>query len=132
MTSFRLSGTVLAVAALLSSAVLAGTASAEHRPRSMLILEVVSTDGASGMVRLECGPAGGSHPRPKPACEQVTAAGGDFDRLPGRPQLTACPMVYRPVVAFVRGRWEGMRVRWARKYGNDCTMHADTGAVFDF
>lgn len=131
MTSFRLGGTVLSVAALLFSAALTGTASAEHTPRSTLILEVASTDGASSTVRLECGPAGGSHPSPKPACEEVSEAGGDFDRLPGTPQVTACTMEYRPVVASVRGRWEGMRVRWAREYSNDCTMRADTGVVFD-
>ncbi|MPZ81996.1 MAG: serine protease [Actinophytocola sp.] len=132
MTSFRLSGTVLAVAALLSTAVLTGTASADDKPRSTLILRLATPDGASSTVRLECDPAGGSHPNAKPACDEVSVAGGDFDELPGTPQLTACTMEYRPVVASVRGRWEGMRVRWTHEYSNSCTLRVDTGVVFAF
>lgn len=133
MTSFRRGAAVLAVAAMLSTAVLTGTASAaEDRPRSRLILQLATQDGTRGTVRLECGPAGGSHPNPKPACDEVSAAGGDFAELPGMPGPMACTMEYRPVVASVRGRWEGERVRWSREYGNGCTLRVDTGVVFDF
>jgi hypothetical protein len=132
MTSFRLSGTLLAVVALLSSAVLTGTASADDRPQSTLTLTLKAPQGATSKVRLECEPAGGSHPSPKPACDEVTTAAGDFDALPGMPQLMACTMDYRPVVASVRGRWEGRSVRWKHKYSNSCTLRADTGVVFDF
>jgi hypothetical protein len=131
MTSFRLGGVLLAALTLLST-VLAGTATAEHRPSSRLSLTVEGPRGASAIVRLECRPAGGTHPTPRPACREIDRAAGDFDKLPGSPEMTACTMEYRPVTASARGRWNGEWVRWQRQYPNRCALLSKTGVVFDF
>jgi hypothetical protein len=133
MTSSRLGGALLAAVTLLST-VLAGTASATSpdHPSSKLTLTVKSPQGASTTVQLRCHPTGGSHPSPDRACRAVASADGDFDALPGTPQLLACTMEYRPVVAVARGRWAGENVRWKHKFGNRCAMRSATGVVFDF
>ena len=131
MTSFRLGGVLLAAVTLFST-VSAGTATADHRPSSRLSLTVEGPRGASTTVRLECRPAGGSHPTPRSACREIARAGGDFESLPGSPEMIACTMEYRPVTASARGRWNGERVRWQRQYPNPCTLLSATGVVFDF
>jgi hypothetical protein len=134
MTSIRsrlLLGGALAAVTLLSTVLVPGTASAVHHPGASLVLTLRSSEGAH-MVRLQCRPAGGSHPSARPACDELTLAAGDFDALPGSPEIMACTMEYRPIVASARGYWEGRPVRWNHKYSNPCTLRADTGAVFDF
>jgi len=101
MTSFRLGGVLLAAVTLFST-VSAGTATADHRPSSRLSLTVEGPRGASTTVRLECRPAGGSHPTPRSACREIARAGGDFESLPGSPEMIACTMEYRPVTASAR------------------------------
>ncbi len=131
MTSYRLGGVLLAAAALLST-VPAGTATAEHAPRSTLTLTLDATRGADSAVRLQCQPSGGSHPRSDHACGDLTAARGDFDHLPGTPETIACTMEHRPVTATARGSWRGERVFWQHQYPNPCTLLHETGVVFDF
>lgn len=131
MTSYRLGGVLLAAATLLAT-VLAGSASAD-RPWSTLTLTVATApQGAGSTVRLFCHPAGGSHPDAKSACRAIKTANGDFDNLPGAQTFVACTMEYRPVIASARGSWHGHRVHWKHKYANPCTLHTDTGVVFDF
>lgn len=149
MRSTRIGGLLVAAATLLS-VVLPGSASAEstdaerstatsttaansdHRAWSRLTLTVKAARGAKTTVRLDCQPSGGSHPEPKRACLEVTAARGEFDHLPGSPEMIACTMEYRPVVAVVRGHWRGERVHWEHQYPNPCTLLSKTGVVFDF
>ncbi|OLF08962.1 SSI family serine proteinase inhibitor [Actinophytocola xanthii] len=128
MTSHRLGGTLLALAASLS-VVLAPTADAEPRT-STLTLAVLGPEGALHVVRLLCDPPGGTHPAPVRACRELAAAGGDFDEL-GR-EDGMCTMEYRPVVAVARGDWDGEPVRWRERFANPCLMSMGTGTVFDF
>jgi len=129
MNAYRALGVLLV---LLSPLIPAGAASAEHRPVSAMTLTLRTSDGETSRVRLKCDPAGGSHPNPLAACDEVESADGDFSRLPGTPEQLACTMEYRPVVASARGRWDGETVRWRQKYSNACTLHTATGAVFAF
>jgi subtilisin inhibitor-like len=138
MTSYRLGGALLAAATLLST-VLAGTATATENARptahgwSHLILTVEAPHHHHHKaVRLECQPAGGSHPHAKRACLAVAAARGNFDDLRGAQTFVACTMEWRPVVAAARGRWHGHPVYWQHQYPNPCTLLTKTGVVFDF
>jgi hypothetical protein len=128
MITHRFGGALLVV--VLLSTLLVGTASADRRRSTMLSL-TVTTQTASTTVRLRCYPTGGTHPSPGLACRDLAAAHGDFDNLPGTPG-TMCTMLYQPVVAAARGTWLGSPVRWRHRFGNACTMHAETGVVFDF
>ncbi|UGY92453.1 subtilase-type protease inhibitor [Streptomyces gobiensis] len=83
-------------------------------------------------VTLSCTPKPtGSHPKPKEACEQLQAANGNFNALPGSGQ-GYCTMEYNPVVVTAQGVWEGKRVNYERTFGNDCVKKAEGMAVFDF
>lgn len=143
----RLTGVLLAALTLFAT-VLAGSASADtkvtnggdthsatnhHHHWTKLALTVRGAHDRGGdTVFLECQPARGSHPHPKRACLELKVARGNFDNLPGNPELAACTMEFRPVVASVRGLWRGEWVSWKHRYPNPCTMHAKTGVVFDF
>lgn len=127
MTSHRLSGTLLALAASLS-VVLAPTANAETRTTE-LTLAVIGPEGALHIVGLLCDPPGGSHPDPIAACRELAGAGGDFDELGDEDAM--CTMEYRPVLAVARGTWADEPVRWHERFANPCLMYRATGAVFD-
>lgn len=127
MNLIRLSGALLAVA--LPFAV-TGVASAA--PDTSLTLTVAAPEGPGRSVELECEPPGGSHPNALRACMELRMAGGDFDRLPGRPEMTNCTMEYRPVTAVAEGRWDGEPVSWEQEFGNSCALHTVTGKVFQF
>jgi hypothetical protein len=43
-----------------------------------------------------------------------------------------CAMIYDPVTATAHGTWRGKAVHYQHPFGNACTMHLATGAVFDF
>lgn len=130
MTSYRFGGVLLAATTLLST-VLTGTATADYSA-STLTLSVEEARGTLGTARLECRPAGGSHPNPAHACADVATAEGDLDSLPGSPSQISCTMENRPVVATARGWWHGEPVRWQHQYPNPCTLLSRTGVVFDF
>lgn len=123
----RLSGALLAVA--LPFAV-SGVASA--CPDTTLTLTVTTQEGDAESVELTCEPPGGTHPNATAACTEVLAAQGDFESLPGNQEVTACTMEYRPVTAVAEGKWHGEPVSWEHEYGNACSLHTATGAVFRF
>ena len=83
-------------------------------------------------VELECDPAGGTHPNPKDACDELLLAQGDFDALAYQQELTNCTMEYRPVIAVAYGTWRGEPVFWEHEFGNHCTLRTATGTVFQF
>lgn len=128
MTFSRLSGALLAAAALLAL-VLPATASADARD-STLWLSIKNGERAAASVRLECEPPGGTHPDAKTACAELTAAGGDLTML--QEQLVACTLEFRPVRAEAFGEWAGERVWWRQDFGNLCALRAATGTVFAF
>jgi subtilisin inhibitor-like len=144
----RLTGVLLAALTLFAT-VLAGSASADtkitnggdthtatdnhhHRWTKLALTVRGPRDRGGETVLLECQPARGTHPHPKRACLELKVARGNFDHLPGNPELAACTMDFRPVVASVRGLWRGEWVSWQHRYPNPCTMRAETGVVFDF
>lgn len=131
MASYRFSAVTLAVAALFSPIALGGTASADTRPSSTLTLSVRPIVGAASTVVLECGPAGGSHPNPDMACDEIARVGGDLNSLADK-EGEYCTMEYQPVTVSAVGRWRCRDVTWLRTYGNLCLMRVDTGSVFAF
>lgn len=136
MNPYRLGGMLLAAAALLST-MLAGAAQASadtntDYPWSRLTLAVKAPHGVAHVVRLECQPSGGTHPHANNACRDVSLARGNFDRLPGDPQMIACTMEFRPMIASARGMWHGKRVHWQHQYPNPCVLVSKAGKVFDF
>lgn len=72
----------------------------------------------------------GTHPLARPACTALSAAGGDFDALPG--QGGVCRDPYAPITVTARGEYRGHRVEWRKKFANPCVLRAATGPVFAF
>lgn len=124
----RLSGALLAVA--LPFAV-TGVASASPS-LSLLTLTVAAPDGSAESVELVCDPPSGTHPNARRACAELHAAQGDFDALPDHQEPAFCTMEYQPVTAVAEGTWRGEPVRWAREFGNKCSLRTATGSVFLF
>lgn len=82
-------------------------------------------------VLLHCSPGlGGAHPNPVAACEELAAAGGDLDRLPGNPH--PCIKSFDPVTVGATGTWRGSPTVWHKTYANACELEAATGEVFHF
>jgi hypothetical protein len=127
MKHTRLSGALLAVALPFAMSGVAGAS-----PDTSLVLTIVTQNGDSESVALTCDPPGGAHPNAKSACAEIQAAQGDFTALPGESEQTMCTMEYQPVTAQAEGTWRGEPVDWAHDYGNGCTLHTTTGAVFLF
>ncbi|MCP2168056.1 subtilase-type protease inhibitor [Goodfellowiella coeruleoviolacea] len=129
-------GTVLA-AAVVAVAPLAtpALASGEHDQRapepSSLVLTTTGMDG-SRSVSLLCDPASGNHPAADQACQALTSAEGDFDKLSGGQDSMVCTMDYRPVTASAQGTWRGKPVSFRKEYPNACALRAKTGKVFEF
>lgn len=98
--------------------------------RTMLVLAVIPQDQPTTVAVLTCEPAGGTHPEPAAACRDLTAAGGDFTKLPGDPFAGACPDVWQPVTATAFGWWQGRLTWYSRVYGNLCELQVTTGPVF--
>lgn len=121
--------------ALLSAAGLLAAGPAQAAPRDSipghwLYLTVTKGDAPAGGTRgtlLQCDPPQGPA-RAAEACAELAAADGDIGRIP--PEHVFCPMIYAPVTAHARGRWNGRPVSFRRTYANTCTMNARTGAVF--
>ncbi|UQA90952.1 SSI family serine proteinase inhibitor [Streptomyces halobius] len=81
-------------------------------------------------VQLTCPDTGGSHPHGAAACDALTRAGGDMDRLPKAPR--PCTKEYDPVSVSAIGTWNGVAVDWRKRFPSPCTLEAATGAVFRF
>ncbi|HEY8201194.1 MAG TPA: subtilase-type protease inhibitor [Actinomycetota bacterium] len=86
--------------------------------------------GTARRVKLTCDPAGGTHPDPKTACEQLHEVDGDFAKLDVNPG--PCPLIYRPVTATAKGSWQGSPVDYQETFSNSCDLARQTGAVFAF
>ncbi|MEU5882759.1 SSI family serine proteinase inhibitor [Spirillospora sp. NPDC047279] len=133
LVATALAGAALAVLPIIAAAPAgASTLPAPAAAASELRLTLTYPgDDASGTrtVTLTCAPDGGGHPAARRACAELGARGGAIE---GEPADTACVLIYAPVVAEVTGHWQGTPVRFSRKYGNDCELHARTGTVFRF
>ncbi|WP_211763374.1 SSI family serine proteinase inhibitor [Kutzneria sp. CA-103260] len=83
---------------------------------------------------LRCDPVGGDHPHAQAACRDITAAAGDFDRLPGDPVRGVCgagSALYDPVTVSATGTWDGATVDYRKTFVNQCRLRLATGLVFD-
>ncbi|WP_326806538.1 MULTISPECIES: subtilase-type protease inhibitor [unclassified Streptomyces] len=144
-TAPRSTALTLAIAAMGSLGTLAFmTAPAQAAPAkatslyapSALVLTVTQGDSAAAAperaVTLSCTPtATGTHPAADTACEQLRAAGGDFDALKSEGDLY-CTREWRPVVVTAQGVWEGKRVDHERTYANTCVKNVEGSSVFAF
>lgn len=78
--------------------------------------------GRSGEERewtLTCSPAGGTHPDPAAACDDLAALDQPFVR----PQSVVCTEIYGgPAVAEVRGDHDGQRVRFEFSRTDGCEI----------
>jgi hypothetical protein len=95
----------------------------------LTISPVTSTGNGPTSVRLECDPAGGTHPTPDAACVSLAAVNGNFDRLPSS---GFCPAYYDPVVATATGTWRGVPVYYEEQFTNRSCASVGTDYVFGF
>lgn len=127
---------VVVVAAMAAMAVVsaAGLAAGTNAVPQYSPLSLIVT-GSAGQVTtasLACNPDSGSIRHPKLACAELTAVGGNFDKLTTDLQLL-CPDNYAPVTAKAVGSWDGQPVDWSsREYSNICQLQRATGSVFKF
>ncbi|MEU2226244.1 SSI family serine proteinase inhibitor [Streptomyces sp. NPDC018347] len=122
-------GALLAVTGLLT----AGPAEAASRdivPGDRLHLTVTRGNDSSGIPRdglLRCDPPSG-HAHAAEACDELAAAGGDIGRVPAEDVF--CPMIFAPVTARARGRWDGRWIDFQETYTSACVLRARTRHVF--
>ncbi|MEU8616546.1 subtilase-type protease inhibitor [Streptomyces sp. NPDC048623] len=86
-------------------------------------------------VTLACTPApSGTHPAPVEACRELAEVKGDFTRLSVVSRHRPCTREWDPVTVTGDGVWQGKRVRWSARYGNECELRVATGegSVFAF
>jgi hypothetical protein len=105
----------------------------EHPARSTFELSIVTKgDGQVMAARtLSCHPAGGSHPNPVAACEQLSKVDGRIEGIPEKQGI--CPEIFMPVILRASGTWEGERRHYEHEFPNRCVgVLATGGVVFDF
>jgi hypothetical protein len=125
-------GGLLAAAAalLLATAAPAWATPQEPVGGNWLFVTVTRGEARSGDAPgtlLLCDPPQG-HGRAAEACAQLQEAHGDLHAITTKG--TYCPMIYAPVTAHARGRWNGRSVDYTETFSNACVMEARTGAVF--
>ncbi|MFC7327283.1 SSI family serine proteinase inhibitor [Marinactinospora rubrisoli] len=120
----------VAVSAVTSVSALAAPAAAAE-PTARLELTITPENGENQRsVVLECGPAGGSHPRAADACATLARADGDFGQV--RAHSGACTMEFDPGVLRATGHWNGTPVDYRKDFTNPCVAGNETGGVFAF
>ena len=122
-------GALLAAATGLLTAGPADAAPRDAGPGNWLYFTVTHgaapTAGTPGTLLL-CDPPQG-HAQAD-ACAELAAAGGDIRSIPVRHGI--CPMIYAPVTAQARGRWNGRSITYQQTFANPCVMSARTGTIF--
>ncbi|GLI03479.1 SSI family serine proteinase inhibitor [Phytohabitans aurantiacus] len=123
-------------AAMFLAAAVASPAAAADEPGAVLDLSW-SAPAASNQVfttTLTCHPAGGGEEwylDPVLACGDLTAAGGDFEALPGR--LLSCEGVQGAAIrTTASGHWFGQPVSYDELHANWCEVRKKLGWVFIF
>lgn len=113
-----------------ASATAAPSVPAQQSSQTFLMLAVTPVGEPSTVAFLMCEPPSGSHPDAQAACADLNRSGGDFTKLPGDPEVDACPDIWEPVVASAFGMWEGRMTWYMYRYGNTCELRRSTGPVF--
>ncbi|GGS67447.1 SSI family serine proteinase inhibitor [Streptomyces cinerochromogenes] len=122
-------GALLAATGLLTAGP-ARAASRDTHPGDWLRLTVTKGGARSGGTLgalLLCDPPLG-HAHAAEACAELDAVDGDIDRIPAAHAF--CPMIFAPVTAHARGRWNGRWIDFEETYTSACVMRARTGPVF--
>lgn len=114
----------------LATPLLPATASAAPLHASGLVLSVRPEMGTLSTTRLNCEPAGGSHPNAKEACDGLLPVEGDFTKMEDAGAM--CTMELNPTKATLKGKWRGKKVVFEEKFSNPCVLRSHTGKVFDF
>lgn len=129
-----LATTWYALAALITATTVAAPAAAAREvttaPETFLVLGV-AVRGEGQFVTLRCDPPSGTHPNAPAACKALDAAGGDLDKIAGKPD-TLCPATYDPATATASGSYQGAKVIFRRIYLNPCDLARGTAPVFQF
>jgi hypothetical protein len=102
-------------------------------PRGSFALSITSkeTGALVGKASLTCGPAGGSHPNPEAACQQLTQAEGRIEAIPA--DEGPCTQEFNPVILRASGTWNGQDRRFEGEFSNRCVgIRATGGVIFDF
>ena len=80
---------------------------------------------------LTCNPAGGSHPTPVAACEQLSKVAGRIEDIPEKQGI--CTEIFLPVILRASGTWDGEKRHYEHEFPNRCVgVLATGGVVFDF
>ncbi|MET7327880.1 SSI family serine proteinase inhibitor [Nonomuraea sp. NPDC005650] len=103
-------------------------ASATPHPRVQLKIVDAIKGGETKTAWLHCGPVGGSHPRPRAACQLLQKVNGHPGQLNVTPDAV-CTKELRPHAVVVAGRWHGRTVNWAKVFSNGCMMKAAVGSL---
>ncbi|MGH3694045.1 MAG: SSI family serine proteinase inhibitor [Pseudonocardiaceae bacterium] len=129
-----LARTWYALAALITATTVAAPAATAGEPttapETFLVLGI-AVRGEGQFVTLRCDPPSGTHPLAEAACKALVAAGGDLDKVVGKPD-TLCPASYDPVTATASGSYQGTKVLFRRSYSNPCDLAKGTAPVFQF
>ncbi|NUW35060.1 hypothetical protein HTZ77_27050 [Nonomuraea sp. SMC257] len=107
------------------------TTSTAPDPVGVYVLRVTPVTGGDPApvpaATLLCGPDGGAHANPTPACDQLRRANGAVERIPEDPGM--CTREYAPVRVTATGVWNRQFHEFARTYPNLCTAVRATGGV---
>ncbi|GAA2264201.1 hypothetical protein GCM10010149_00070 [Nonomuraea roseoviolacea subsp. roseoviolacea] len=112
---------------------LAGTSATSTAPDpvGVYVLRVTPATGGDpapvSTGTLLCGPDGGAHADPTPACDQLRRANGMVERIPEDPGM--CTREYAPVRVTATGVWNRQYREFTRTYPNLCTAVRATGGV---
>lgn len=123
-----------AVLALGAGALTAATpAAAAAEPTGSLAVTITPLPGGMPsnpfVATLQCGPAGGTHPRAAEACKEIAEAKGDIAAIRPYPQAGCLP-VWQPVTISVRGVWDGKALDFTATQGSVSCAVISHGVVF--
>ncbi|MGR6916300.1 SSI family serine proteinase inhibitor [[Actinomadura] parvosata] len=122
----KAAGALALCAALLAGASL--PAQAAPAPKAKLKIVDGMKGGPVKSVWLHCGPAGGTHPNARAACDLLRQVKGDPAQLKVSPKAN-CSQEIKPHAVAIAGTWHGRKVHWAKFFANACQMRAMTGPI---
>ncbi|MFD6161182.1 SSI family serine proteinase inhibitor [Nocardia sp. NPDC060256] len=133
----RIIGVSISAAVVLGSSMAPVGAATDEDAQSVVSLSVgpgVSVNVVDKrVVSLTCAPKiGGTHPKAKEACKNLTAADGNIRALADFTVPPLCSDDFDPVVATIDGVWRGRPVSDHGFFSNTCVLRATTVSVFDF
>jgi hypothetical protein len=96
-----------------------------------LSITLARTNELIAEASLTCEPAGGSHPNPEAACEQLNKVDGRIEDIPEDPG--PCTQEFNPVIVAASGTWRGEERDYKQEFSNRCVaVRATGGVIFDF